>query len=389
VTTPVQQRQLTAAQLTAIVALLHAQAVARQQLTQAAVAAAVAAFKGFTRWWEADAVNRQITQVLRVLQPMQRQMARQTDVFTARVLSIMIGRVVRPAGVINIAQLRQKIPASLVEDLANDRVTSPYLELGDNVDGPNGHINDVFDPLVPRAAAEFAAPADVYGRIADGVRFDMVANGLEEPAARQRALVRLQAAAHTDVTLAVRAQYEKALNEGRTVRADGWRRILRPELSESGPCGLCVVAADRIYNRGDLLPIHDRCVCEVLPIIGGLDPGLLLNRDDLRRLYAAAGSTGGSKREGGALKAIRVALAEHGELGPVLVNAGQNFRGMKQVAKTQSTDRRHRLEAELVSLERSFDMLIRRRAAGEHVDRPYEWQSHRIDKLRGELAALV
>jgi hypothetical protein len=391
---PAGQRKLTAAQMAAIVALVQAQATARQKLTQAAVAAALTPFTAFTGWWDAKATTARITQVLRVLQPLQRQAARQTDAYMARVLTVLAGRTVRPVGAVDVAKLRQKIPADLVERLARDEVTPPYVELGNNVDGPGRHIDDDFDPLVNRDDAVFADPADVYGRVADGVRFDIVANDMPEDAARKRALVRLEAASRTDVTLAVRAQYQAALTAGRAVQAEGWRRILRPELSQSGPCGLCVVAADRIYKQKDLLPLHNRCVCEVLPILNGLDPGLFLNRDDLARIYDAAGGTGGEvirggRRFSGRLQETRVALTEHGELGPVLVNAGQNHRGMKQVAKTQSKDPRQRLEADLATYEAALDKLIARQRAGENVDRSYRWYTTRVDTLQRELASLI
>src|ERR1043165_3110992 len=358
-------------------------------MTNAAVAAAVAPFRSFTAWWDGDAVDKAVKQVLRTMQPLQKQMARQTDVFTARVLTVMSGRNVRPVGVVDITRLRRRMPKKLVEQLADELVEPPWVELGDMTDGPGEHIDAPYEPLVADDDAEYINPGDVYGRAADGARYDQVVNGMEESQARQRAVVRIGAAAHTDVTLAVRAQYMKALDQGRTVRADGWRRILRPELSQSGPCGLCVVAADRIYSRGALPPTHDRCVCEVLPIIGDLAPGLLLNDDDLARLYQAAGSKGGGKREGGALKKIRVALTEHGELGPVLTRADQHYRGMQQVANTQSRDRRHQIEAQLEALGKTFETLILRRRAGENVDRPYQWQSNAIDKLRAELGQLV
>jgi hypothetical protein len=398
VTAPAAERRLSAAQLAALVALLQVQATARQRISKAAVAAALAPFAAFTAWWDSAAVDRSIRQVLRVVQPLQRQAARQTDAYMARVMTQMSGRSVRPVGAVDVTKLRRKMPQMLVERLANDQVTPPYLELGNDIDGPGRHIDEPFDPLVPTTAATFADPGDVYGRIADGVRYDIVANGLDDARARRRALVRVEAAAHTDITLAVRAQYDKALREGRTVRAEGWRRILRPDLSKHGPCGLCVVAADRIYSRSDLMPLHNGCVCEIMPIIDGQDPGLLLNRQDLDAIYRAAGGTGGEKvvlrngvpvRVSPGLQAIRVALTEHGELGPVLVPARQNFRGMKQVAKTQSKDRRKQIEAQLTALEETFAGLIARRRAGENVDAPYEWQEHAIDKLRAELAALV
>lgn len=395
-TAPTQQR-LTTAQLAAIVALLKIQTDLRQRLTQTAVAAALAPFQGFTNWWDAAAVSKRIDLVIRTLHPTQRQMTRQTDAFNARIMTILSGRTVRPVGTVDVTKLRRVMPAKLVEQLADELVDPPWVELGDDVAGPSDHIDDPFEPLAPADEGgrdTFLNPRDVYGRVADGVRYDIVANGLEEPKARQRAMVRIAAAADTDMTLAVRAQYYKALREGRTVRADGWRRVLRPELSRTGPCGLCVVASDRIYKTEDLEPIHDLCKCEILPIIGDLDPGLILNVDDLEKIYGAAGGTGGDvikngKRHSGRLKAIRVVLTEHGELGPVLVDGSQHVRGMRQVAKTQSTSRRHQVEAQIESLEKTFERLIARRRAGEDVDAPYEWQSHAIDTLRAELAQLV
>jgi hypothetical protein len=75
------------------------------------------------------------------------------------------------------------------------------------------------------------------------------------------------------------------------------------------------------------MPIHDRCRCETLPIIGEQDPGQSLNGDELRALYDAAGSTKGSD-----LKRVRVKVREHGEIGPVLTDASHNWRGPTQVA---------------------------------------------------------
>ena len=94
----------------------------------------------------------------------------------------------------------------------------------------------------------------------------------------------------------------------------GYRRVIRPELSKSGTCGLCVAASDREYKRGDLLPLHDRCKCIVLPIIADIDPGVRLNQDDLDRLKADAGSNSAKD-----LKRTRYRVDEHGEIGPYLL----------------------------------------------------------------------
>lgn len=110
----------------------------------------------------------------------------------------------------------------------------------------------------------------------------------------------------------------------------GWRRVIRPELSKHGVCGLCVVAATQWYTRRDLKAMHNLCKCITLPVTKSQDPGLRWNKEDLRRnldeIYGAAGdSTYGSK-----LKRTRVAVRDHGELGPILTYSAK--RGWKPPA---------------------------------------------------------
>jgi hypothetical protein len=418
VTAPVEApaQQLTAAKVAALIALIEAQARVRAQLTATAIQAAVAAFTALTDgdWWDSGKVDRAVNTALRAVQASQRLAARTTDAYLVNTVNTMTGRRPSPAGVIDIARLRRAITEVVAEDLVAGRRRTAYILLGehdpaqrrviaaDTIDAPI--TTAVPDPLAgetvtqrirrQRAAAQAAvtAPEEPYGRVADGYRYQVVADGATPEKAKRRALVRVAAVAETDVTLAVREQYRKTL--GQIPGITGWRRILRPELSETGPCGLCVVAANRIYKISDLQPIHDLCVCEVLPIIGALDPGLTLNASDLAAIYDAAGGTGGDvikggKRHSGALKNIRVALTEHGELGPVLVNADQRYRGPREVAKTKVPDRATRARAQLDALEETYARLVRRRLAGEDVERPLEWQARRIDALRLELVDAV
>lgn len=93
----------------------------------------------------------------------------------------------------------------------------------------------------------------------------------------------------------------------------GYRRIIHPELSETGTCGLCLVAADRLYYREELYPLHDNCKCEVLPVTKSNDPGLSLNRADLDYIYDVAGGNTASK-----LSNTRIKEFQSGELGSVL-----------------------------------------------------------------------
>jgi hypothetical protein len=380
---------LTAAQMAELLILVKAQAAARKQLTDTAVAAVLAVFRPFDGWWNPTQITAAVKQALNVVQPAQRLAARTTDAYIARVVKTMTGRTVAGAGAVDVTKLRRTIPPDLAQAFLDGSARPGYLILGDTKAGPGPGIHDRM-PLA-NTGDTFASPGTPYGRVADQFRYQVVAGGATEDAGRQKALVRLAVVAQTDITLAVREQYRRSLGK---VNADAWRRVLHPELTKTGPCGLCVVAADREYHIEDLKPVHDRCVCEVLPILGGMDPGLTLNSDDLRAIYAAAGNTGGDvikngKRHSSALKRTRVALVEHGELGPVLVDADQAFRGPAQVAKTVAPDPLVRARAELDALDVSFGRLQRRKLAGEDVDRPLAWQENRIDQLRRQLVGAV
>lgn len=125
-------------------------------------------------------------------------------------------------------------------------------------------------------------------------------------------------------------------------RIIGYRRIIRPELSQGGVCGLCVAASDRIYKVEELKLIHYRCKCAVLEVTKSHDPGFHLNEGDLARLYNDAGeklgypSTGGYK--GKHLKRTRYDVVHHAELGPVLVRVKGEKVPYYSVLKPVSTD---------------------------------------------------
>lgn len=138
-------------------------------------------------------------------------------------------------------------------------------------------------------------------------------------------------------TAAMREAARQALTEmAGTAGITGYRRILRPELSKTGSCGLCIAASDQVYRTSELMPIHPpSCNCDVLPIVGAKngagDPGNSFNNLDLGTLYADAGST--STRD---LAKVRYAVNEHGEFGPVLTVKGQKFTGPEEVAAREA-----------------------------------------------------
>lgn len=106
----------------------------------------------------------------------------------------------------------------------------------------------------------------------------------------------------------------------------GYRRVIHPEFSKTGTCGLCVVASSRFYTKAELMPLHDKCKCTISPLTKTRDLGLRLNREDLDRIYAAAGSNYAED-----LKRITVQIREHGELGPILTRKGHHFRDVDEV----------------------------------------------------------
>jgi hypothetical protein len=182
------------------------------------------------------------------------------------------------------------------------------------------------DDVYPRSGV---GPVEVYERVANQFLYDRK-TGVDEATAREHVAERLEKLARMDVQLADRDTTAETFRQSSKVI--GKRRILHPELSESGfSCGLCVVAASRLYGPDDLKEVHDGCNCEETVVTAGFDPGLRLNREDLDKVYAAAGGNSADF-----LRDVSIRIDEHGELGPVLRNADHDFRGPADA----STERR-------------------------------------------------
>lgn len=225
-----------------------------------------------------------------------------------------------------------------------------------------------------------ADPIEVYERpVREFRRLRVVETPGEDPdltveEAAERAAERAVTIVERDLGLAMReAARQKMAN---TATVIGYRRIIHPELSRSGTCGLCIVAADRVYEKGELLPMHENCKCTVLPVTEDADPGLRMNAEDLRRLYDEAGGN-----DAAALKRTRYKVVEHGELGPTLVEQGRRIRSGRQ-AILDARDPAQRALGELAVLEPSLEALERRAARGEDVTAPMAWQRSRVEALR-------
>jgi hypothetical protein len=191
------------------------------------------------------------------------------------------------------------------------------LVLGE-LDGGPGRAHVDLPPL-PRGIpleAEYARPAEQF-------RY-RVSLGATEDEAFAFAGRLAETLAETDLALAARDAGHRILADASKVT--GWRRIIHPEMSRGGSCGLCVAAATRVYKVSELMPIHAMCACTIAPIVGSLDPGLSMNDVDLAALYRQVGGTAAAK-----LRKARFVVGQHGELGPTLLEPGQHFRGPADV----------------------------------------------------------
>jgi len=259
--------------------LVDAQAAARDRTLMATQRRVEALVASFDQWWDDAAVAALAQRISTVVGAGQLATSRATDAYLARVIGQALGRPIPPVGV---------------------RVTPDQWRR--------------------------ANPVDVYGRPAADVR-RRVASGATVEAAIGMALTRYQSMAATDLALAM-TNTSRGVFQSRGRYIDGYRRIIHPEFTRSGgTCGLCVAASDRVYDPDDLMPLHDNCRCETLPIVDGQDPGRDLSEQELQALYDDAGGTAAAK-----LKRTRYQVNEHGELGPVLREQGHHFRGPAEVA---------------------------------------------------------
>jgi hypothetical protein len=280
-----QQQHAAAATAATMVA---AQAATRARLTAQAVAMATAAAQSFTGWYDSGQITAWAAGLAQRVETLQRAQAQTTDAYLARVLSQMLGTVIRPVGRVAVNNLREGVTHAGAYARAADAYRWQQAQL-DRFAGQL--ITAAADELLSTRPPNLVSPLD---------------------AAVQRAT----SVANLDVQMADRAQAAAVL-EDHADRHDirGYRRVIHPELSKGGTCGLCVAASDRIYHVSELRAVHGRCECTTLPIVGEQDPGHALNDLDLRRLYKHAGGT-----DAAGLKRTRYKILEHGELGPVLTD---------------------------------------------------------------------
>lgn len=257
-----------------IVALVNAQAAAREATERRLLGVLRRVWRAFRGHYNDDAVAEFARQTGGLVATGQRQTATQTASFVHRATSILTEEPLRPRGT-----------TLVLPDPAEMR-NLPTVE-----------------ELYERPVKDFRYQRSL------GATIEEALDAGEK---------RLERIVDLDLAMADREGAKQALED--ETRVFHYRRIIHPELSKGGVCGLCIAASDRVYKKADLLPIHANCKCTVLPIVGGKDPGRSLNGEDLKKLYEEAGGTDAAK-----LKRTRYKVEEHGELGPVLVKQDDKF----------------------------------------------------------------
>lgn len=221
------------------------------------------------------------------------------------------------AGLAALSAVRVASATSQTRKLTRSYLTSMLREL-DAIPAPLPAPREAY----PRSGV---SALDVYSRPAKQFVYAL-SQGSSVEEARTIAEDRLTEIAEQDVLLAEREESQRLYEA--TPKVIGYRRVIHPELSRSGTCGLCVVASQRLYSTGDLLDIHGGDNCTTMPVVKGDDPGFRLNAVDLKQVYAAAGSNRAED-----LVNTRITIKEHGELGPILVKQGDHFRTPKEAGR--------------------------------------------------------
>lgn len=313
------------AQVAEIALWLEAYSQATQQLQQATSEAALAAWATFGSWYDRDAVARLARQVATLSEASQETTSGLASQYLLGAMAVMGA----PTPTVRFPRL-------------------PPVRNG------------------ARLSLVHTRPAEAYKRA--------IATGATHQEALSRATRRAGDLTTSDLTLRDRDTMAAIMREAGVV---GFRRVLRPELSRTGSCGLCIAAADRIYTTGELLPIHPpSCKCIPMPIIGDNDPGLNLNDEDLGQLYEDAGSTAAAD-----LRRTRYMVNTHGEHGPVLTRLDDAFRGPDRVALADDPARAKRL------LDQAAPVLEQMLTNGEPVPGALDYQRDFVARLAGFAAA--
>lgn len=229
----------------------------------------------------------------------------------ALLLVVAWGRVADDSDVTFARWLAAAVPAVLGAQARAVAVTDAYLAAYLTAEGVTvGALG--LDPRNHSGVALRGAPIEeVYARPFTEARIVAEEKGLDLRSALAAERARVFATAATDVQLAARSA---RLGWAEQVpRVIGWRRAL----GSGRHCALCTANAGAVYPREMLMPIHQHCQCVTEPVLAG----------EGRQRTPPTGAVNDSPglREAAEEGKQVFRIEEHGELGPVLVAAGQEF----------------------------------------------------------------
>lgn len=249
--------------------------------------------------------------------------AREVTAFAAQAARIMLSAQSAAARAAAVAQSQQLlavgVSASAVQTVPADVRAMSAAVVGGKLVLHRSDVEVSYGQGRAMVTAADMTTAAVFQRPAQTYRWVISQGGTD---ADQQSALRIDTLIDDNLMLAQRlAQHQVLAAAAEPVDLDraktkviGYRRVIHPELSRGGTCGMCIAASDRIYKVGTLLPIHDKCKCTIAAVTEDYDPADDLNAVDLSQLYKDAGGTGSA-----VLKRTRYQIDEHGELGPVLV----------------------------------------------------------------------
>ena len=157
-------------------------------------------------------------------------------------------------------------------------------------------------------------PRVVYRRPAVDV-YTALAAGKPLPQAAAEGRLRLTQLIGGDMQLA-KVHASRQSMRGYPAEGQFYRRVLTGREN----CALCVVASTQRYYRGDLLPIHPGCDCDVQPLPPGLAVKQVIDEDLLEQVHQITADRLGVSDRGGRTPDYRklLTVSEHGEYGPTL-----------------------------------------------------------------------
>lgn len=168
---------------------------------------------------------------------------------------------------------------------------------------------------------------DVYRRPAVTMR-SRLAEGGSFPEALAASSARLRSLVSTDLQLANTHQARAAMSRSGI-------RFYRRVLTGAEDCALCVIASTQRYFKGDLLPIHPGCDCEVAPLASGAATQQVIDEGLLERTHAEIAAHTGRDSDRGARDlglgddfsdyTELIVTRDHGEYGPTLAWRSDHF----------------------------------------------------------------